>query len=80
MFSCCRHQAEHQKKAAIVAAEGDARGAEMIAQAFQDVGEGLIELRKLEAAEEIAETISVARNISYLPHGQNLLLNMPVNQ
>ena len=43
-----------------------------------DAGEGLIELRRLEAAEEIAATLSRSRNVAYLPGGgQNLLLNIP---
>ena len=41
-----------------------------------DAGEGLVELRKLEAAEEIAHVMSKSRNISYLPGGQNVLLNL----
>ena len=70
-------QAEQQKLAAIVSAEGDARGASLIAQSFEEAGEGLIELRRIEAAEEIAERISSAPNVAYLPNGNNMLLNLP---
>ncbi|XP_046860177.1 prohibitin-like [Xenia sp. Carnegie-2017] len=68
-------KAEQQKLAAIVAAEGDAKGAELIAKSFEEAGEGLIELRKIEAAEEIADRVSQAPNIAYLPGG-NMLLNL----
>lgn len=52
----------------------------MLAGAFKEAGEGLVELRKLEAAEEIAERLSRSRNVAYLPHGQNMLLNLPVGR
>ena len=47
----------------------------MIAKSFEEAGEGLIELRKIEAAEEIADRVSQAPNIAYLPGG-NMLLNL----
>lgn len=68
------------KRAAIITAEGDAKGAEMLADAFKEAGEGLVELRKLEAAEEIADRLSRSRNVAYLPGGQNMLLNLPVGR
>lgn len=71
-------KAEQYKLAAIIAAEGDAKAAELLAKSFVDAGEGLIELRRLEAAEEIAGTLSRSRNVAYLPGGgQNLLLSIP---
>jgi prohibitin 1 len=36
----------------------------------------LVELRKIEAAEEIALEMAKARNIAYLPSGQQTLLNI----
>lgn len=70
-------KAEQQKAAAVISAEGDAKGAKLLAKAFLECGEGLIELRKLEASEEIAERMSKSRNVVYLPEGQGVLLNMP---
>ena len=52
----------------------------MLASAFKEAGDGLIELRKMEAAEEIAEKLSHSRNVAYLPRGQNMLLNLPVGR
>lgn len=50
----------------------------MLAKSFTEAGDGLIELRRLEAAEEIAGTLSRSRNVAYLPGGgQNLLLSIP---
>nr|CAB3264824.1 prohibitin-like [Phallusia mammillata] len=73
-------KAEQQKIAAITTAEGDAKAAEMIAKSVAEAGEGLIQLRKLEAAEEIAGLMSKSRNVSYLPNSQNVLLSLNPNQ
>lgn len=70
-------QAEQQKKAAIISAEGDSKAAELIANSLASAGDGLIELRKLEAAEDIAYQLSRSRNITYLPSGQSVLLQLP---
>ncbi|XP_042335970.1 prohibitin-like [Sceloporus undulatus] len=63
-------KAEHEKKATIIATEGDSKAAELIAGALISVGDGLVELRKLEAAEDIAAQLSQSRNVTYLPLGQ----------
>ncbi|KAL5489611.1 hypothetical protein EMCRGX_G018722 [Ephydatia muelleri] len=73
-------KAEQYKRAAIISSSGDSQAAEMISKAFQEAGDGLLELRRLEAAEEIASTLSQSRNIAYLPAGaggSNILLNVP---
>merc|ERR1712241_1579794 len=70
-------KAEQQKKAAVIMAEGDSKAAELLAKAFGNAGEGLVELRKLEAAEDIAYQLSRARNVVYLPNGQQTLLSLP---
>ncbi|CAL8074053.1 unnamed protein product [Orchesella dallaii] len=73
-------KAEQQKKAAIISAEGDTQAAHLLAKAFGDAGEGLVELRRIEASEDIAYQLAKARNVTYLPTGQGTLLNLPVNQ
>jgi len=70
-------RAEQQKRAAVITAEGDAKGAKLLAEAFEKAGNGLIELRKLEAGEEIAQNLANSRNVAYLPPGQGVLMNMP---
>jgi len=76
-FSSDYFQAEQQKKAAVISAEGDSKAAELIANSLATAGDGLIELRKLEAAEDIAYQLSRSRNITYLPSGQSVLLQLP---
>lgn len=83
MFICIcwsSQQAEQIKQANIIRSEGDSIAAKMLAEAFVKAGDGLIELRRLEAAEDIATMLSQSRNVAYLPgSGQNLLLNIPTN-
>lgn len=69
-------KAEQQKKATVISAEGDSQAASLLAKAFGSSGEALVELRRLEAAEEIAGQLSKAKNVAYLPHGQQTLLNI----
>ncbi|PAV77763.1 hypothetical protein WR25_22736 [Diploscapter pachys] len=73
-------KAEQMKIAAVTTAEGDAQAAKLLAKAFAHAGDGLVELRKIEAAEEIAERLAKARNVTYLPGNQNTLLNLPNQQ
>lgn len=70
-------QAEQQKKAAVITAEGDAQAALLLAKSFGASGEGLVELRRIEAAEDIAYQLSRSRHVAYLPPGQNILLSLP---
>lgn len=70
-------KAEQQKKAAVITAEGDAQAAILLAKSFGEAGEGLVELRKIEAAEDIAYQLSRSRQVVYLPPGQNTLLSLP---
>jgi len=70
-------KAEQQKQAAVTTAEGDAQGAHLLSEALKAAGDGLIELRKIEAGEEIAQNLSTTRNVVYLPDGQGILMNLP---
>ena len=65
------------KIAAVISAEGESKAAELLAKAFGESGEGLVELRKLEAAEDVAGQLSRSRNVVYLPSGQQTLLALP---
>jgi len=69
--------AEQQKKAAIIMAEGDTEAADLLAKAFGKAGEGLVELRRIETAEDITSSLSASRNVVYLPQGQQTLLSLP---
>jgi len=70
-------KAEQMKLAAVTTAEGDAQASKLLSKAFAEAGDGLIELRKLEAAEEIAEVLSKSKNVSYLPKDMNAILGLP---
>lgn len=68
-------KAEQAKQAAIIAAEGDARAAELISKALLEAGDGLIELRRIEIAEDVATQLSGSSNVAYINEGSNMLLN-----
>jgi prohibitin 2 len=67
-------QAEQDKKSNIIRAQGEAKSAEMVGRALK-VNPGFIELRRLEAAREIAETMARSQNKVYL-NADSLLLNL----
>ena len=72
-------KSEQEKKAAIIRAEGESQAARVVSQALQ-YSPALVELRRIEAAKDIADTLSRSRNVTYLPSGgQNMLLNLPTN-
>ncbi|XP_069165066.1 prohibitin 1 [Procambarus clarkii] len=70
-------KAEQEKKAAIISADGDASAATLLAKSFGEAGEGLVELRRIEAAEDIAYRLAKNRNVAYLPGNQGTLLSLP---
>ncbi|KAN0060783.1 Prohibitin-1, subunit of the prohibitin complex (Phb1p-Phb2p) [Thecaphora frezii] len=69
-------KAEQERQASVIRAEGEAEAAQTISKALEKAGDGLLTIRRIEASKEIAQTLSGARNVTYLPHGQNMLLNM----
>nr|AEB38712.1 mitochondrial prohibitin [Macrobrachium rosenbergii] len=70
-------KAEQEKLAAIISADGDATAASLLAKAFAEAGEGLVELRRIEASEDIAYRLSKNRGVMYLPNNQSTLLSIP---
>jgi len=69
---------EQERQATVIRSEGEAEAAEMISKAMKEHGNGLVEIRRIDGAREIAETLSKSNNVMYLPGGQNALLNLPV--
>ncbi|CEM00743.1 unnamed protein product [Vitrella brassicaformis CCMP3155] len=69
-------KAEQERLAAVVRAEGEAEAAEMISKALKEHGTGLIEVRRIDTAKDIAETLAKSRNVMYVPSGQNILFNL----
>lgn len=67
-------KAEQDKKGAVIRAQGEATSAQLIGQAIAK-NPAFITLRKIEAAREIAQTISKSSNKVYL-NADDLLLNL----
>jgi len=75
-------KAEQEKKAMVIRAEGEAMAAKLISDALRN-GQGLVQLRRLEAARDITATISKSNNVVFIPSGgggqgggNNMLLNI----
>lgn len=62
-------KAEQERQASVIRAEGEGQAADLISTALRSYGSGLIELRRIDAAKDIAETLSSARNVMYVPGG-----------
>lgn len=76
-------KAEQEKQARIIKSEGDAEAAGLVATALAKHGQGLIEMRRIEAALEIAQKMTRNPNVTYLPSstgGSNVLLNLPASK
>jgi len=69
-------RSEQERQATVIRSEGEAEAATMISEALKDHGMGLIEVRRIDAAKDIAESLSKSPNVMYLPSGQQMLLNM----
>jgi len=69
---------EQEKRAAIIRAEGESEAAKLIAAAMKS-GPGFVQLRRIEAAREIAESLSKSKNVTYLPRGTNAFINLRDN-
>jgi prohibitin 1 len=70
-------KAEQERRAAVIRAEGESESARLISQATKATGQALVELRRIEAAKEIAATLSKGKNIMYVPNGNNMLMALP---
>lgn len=70
-------KAEQEKLALIVRSEGDSEAAQLVSEALNKHGGGLIQIRKIETAQKIAEDMAKNRNVTYVPDKQGLLLSVP---
>ncbi|CAH0052635.1 unnamed protein product [Clonostachys solani] len=64
-------RAEQERQANVIRAEGEAESADTISKAISKSGDGLIQIRKIEASREIAQTLASNPNVAYLPSGGN---------
>ncbi|MCJ1306805.1 Prohibitin-1, subunit of the prohibitin complex (Phb1p-Phb2p) [Agyrium rufum] len=62
-------KAEQERQANVIRAEGEAEAADTISKAVAKAGDGLIMIRRIEAARDIAQTLSGNPNVTYLPGG-----------
>lgn len=69
-------KAEQEKRATVIQAEASAEAASMITDALKEAGDGIIQVRKIEAAKEVAMSLARSRNVTYLPKGNNMLLGL----
>ncbi|KAL1869436.1 hypothetical protein VTK73DRAFT_3140 [Phialemonium thermophilum] len=71
-------RAEQERQANVIRAEGEAESADTISRAIAKSGDGLIQIRKIEASREIAQTLANNPNVAYIPagRGSNLLMNV----
>lgn len=70
-------KADQERRAAVIRAEGESAAAKLISDATRAAGGGMIELRRIEAAKEVAATLARQGNVVYLPSGNNMLLGVP---
>ena len=68
--------AEQEAKAAVIRAEGESESARIITEALSKSGEGVIQVRRIDAAKEIATALAGSGNVTYLPGQGNMLLGL----
>lgn len=73
-------RSEQERQATVIRSEGEAEAAKMISEALKQHGSGLIEVRRIDAARDIADALSKSPNVMYLPGNQQMLLNMSGGQ
>ncbi|KAF3082261.1 Prohibitin-1, subunit of the prohibitin complex (Phb1p-Phb2p) [Orbilia oligospora] len=64
-------KAEQERQASVIRAEGEAESAETISKAIEKSGDGVIQIRKIDAAKDIAQMLASNPNVTYLPGGDN---------
>jgi len=62
-------RAEQERQAVVTRAEGEAEAAGIITKAMEKTGNAIVEVRRIDAAKEIAAKLANSRNIVYLPGG-----------
>ncbi|CAD8188349.1 unnamed protein product [Paramecium pentaurelia] len=69
---------EEEKNAKIILSEGESEAARLINEAVKSYGTAQIEIKKLETAKHIAETLAKSPNITWIPTGNGVsnLLNL----
>ena len=67
---------EEVTRANVLRAEGEAEAAKLVADAISEAGPGLIAMRKIEAAQYIAEKLQQSPNITFLSGNTMNMINL----
>jgi len=67
---------EQEKAAAILRAEGDAEAARLVSEAMAKYGQGLVAIRKIEAAQDIVQTLQQSGNVTFLSSNALNMVNL----
>jgi prohibitin 1 len=70
-------KAEQEKQAAVIRAEGESEAARLISESLKVGGTGVIDVKRIDAAREIAEALATSRNVVYVPSSVNMLMAAP---
>ena len=62
-------KAEQERQANVIRAEGEADAADIISKAIAKSGDGLVQIRRIAASRDIAQTLATNPNVTYLPNG-----------
>jgi prohibitin 1 len=68
---------EQEKAAAILKAEGDAEAARLVSEAMAKYGQGLVAIRKIEAAQDIMAKLQNSSNVTFLSSNALNMINLP---
>lgn len=71
--------AEQQRQARIIRSEGDAEAAKLVGDALSKAGPGLIELRRIETAVHVTQSLATKPDVTYLPTDVNPMLMLDGN-
>merc|ERR1712232_59663 len=61
-------RAEQERMAVVTRAEGEAEAASIITKAMEKTGNAIVEVRRIDAAKEIAGKLANSRDVVYLPN------------
>jgi len=67
---------EEEKKAKIIRYEGESEAARLIADAVKAHGDAYVEMRRIDAAKTIVETLAKSPHVTYIPSTGGNLLNL----
>lgn len=62
-------KSEQEKKISIIRAEAESESAKIFNEAINTYGRAFLELKKLEAAQEIVQSLSRNSGVTYMPSG-----------